>query len=111
MILFSRISIPVKKDEVYESLGGQKSKRNIDSIHATPPVFPGIDPEMMNIHSKDGLIYLAKLMMQTKVGGLLWLSPTCSSWVWLSRGSSLRGIETKQNYKIDEWYGPVLSLL
>jgi len=50
-----------------------------------------------NIHTAGGLQVLAELMVQCKPNALLWASPTCSTWVWLSRGSTLRGLVPRLN--------------
>jgi len=53
---------------------------------------PGLDSSM-NVHSAAGLKKLACMLAMVRPQGLAWWSPTCSTWVWLNRGTSLRGIE------------------
>ena len=48
-----------------------------------------------NIHEEDGLLAACVLMAKVKPGCLVWLSPTCASWIWLSRGSTRRGLALK----------------
>ena len=35
----------------------------------------------------------AWMVIKCKPDGLLWFSPTCATWIWLSLGTTLRGIE------------------
>lgn len=48
---------------------------------------------MFNVHTNKGLRLLAEMAAQVKVGGLGWISPTCSTWIWLNRGTNCRGVE------------------
>ncbi|CAJ1392640.1 unnamed protein product, partial [Effrenium voratum] len=48
------------------------------------------DPEMMNILGTKGYIHACFQILNLKRGGHLTLAPVCSSWVYLSRGSTGR---------------------
>ena len=52
-----------------------------------------------NIHTKEGLILAAILIASTLAGGVRLIQPTCGSWVWVSRGVSLRGLDTLQRMR------------
>ena len=45
-----------------------------------------------NLHTEEGLAIFVRKCLDTKVGSPMWFSPTCASWVWISRGTSLRGV-------------------
>ena len=50
--------------------------------------------ESFNIHTKQGLVTLGKMMAKTKPHtGNVQVEPTCASWIWLTRGVMLRGVE------------------
>jgi hypothetical protein len=51
---------------------------------------------MYNIHMSKGLRLLADMLAQLKEHGVCWISPTCSTWIWLNRGTNCRGIDTGQ---------------
>ena len=61
-----------------------------------------------NIHTSAGLVILGELMVQCKPNALLWLSPTCSTWIWPSRGSTLRGLVPRLN---EFWNSQVCALV
>lgn len=45
-----------------------------------------------NIHDETGLMILGEQMVATKPDSPAWISMNCGTWVWLSRGSTLRGL-------------------
>lgn len=51
----------------------------------------GLNPSH-NIHTKAGVAEITRMILNTRPGGLFYFSPNCGSWVWVSRGSTLRGI-------------------
>lgn len=42
-------------------------------------------------------------MSKVVPGGLVWASPTCGGWIWLSRGSTLRGLESFLWFRYTLW--------
>ena len=50
----------------------------------------------MNFHTLTGLMILIDMMLELKENALLYFSLTCSSWIWLSRGSTLRGVDARR---------------
>lgn len=44
-----------------------------------------------NIHVRSGLVIAIKLISRCKK--LVILTPNCATWIWLSRGSTLRGLD------------------
>lgn len=52
------------------------------------------DPYMNDINSPAGFICaLTMLLTLHPTDGLLWLATVCSTWVWMSRGSTMRSLE------------------
>ena len=51
----------------------------------------GVDRDM-NFHTVFGLQSLLLQMLRVRPGGFVLISPTCASWVWSSRGTTLRGL-------------------
>lgn len=47
-----------------------------------------------NIHEVQGLLRVAEEMCKLKEDGVLVVEPTRGSWIWVSRGTSLRGVVT-----------------
>ena len=43
-----------------------------------------------NVLQPVGLITLLALVMRLRPGALLWMAPVCSTWVWMSRGTTGR---------------------
>ena len=43
-----------------------------------------------DINSSAGLIFAIVLALRIEPGGLAWLVPLCSSWVWINRGTTGR---------------------
>ena len=62
----------------------------------------GVSPHR-NLHCRDGLFALALMLINTKVDGLAWWSPTCASWVWMSLGTTIRHIEPWV-WKVQSYY-------
>ena len=46
--------------------------------------------ERHNVLQPVGLITLLALVMRLRPGALLWMAPVCSTWVWVSRGTTGR---------------------
>ena len=46
--------------------------------------------KLHNLLQPVGLITLLALVMRLRPGGLLWMAPVCSTWVWVSRGTTGR---------------------
>lgn len=45
-----------------------------------------------NAHTRDGCYKIARLLVGVDPDGYAMFEPTCGSWVWLNKGSSLRGV-------------------
>jgi len=54
---------------------------------------PNAEPQPhRNIGTLRGFLLALRTLVRVKVGGLLWLAPPCSSWVWISRGTNKRSV-------------------
>lgn len=50
--------------------------------------------EKHNVHTREGLLESCLMLARLKPGkGTALVQPTCSSWGWVNRGTSLRGVE------------------
>ena len=56
--------------------------------------------ESHNVHSKEGLMTLARLLAHVRPPkgnrepGFVLIQPTCSTWTWVNAGTSLRNIDS-----------------
>ena len=60
-----------------------------------------------DVRSKAGFLFAAALVLAVKVGGLLWLAPPCSSWVFLSSSGHKRN--ARNQYAGDQTRQDVLE--
>lgn len=56
------------------------------------PAFDVRNSEEQNIHTRKGLELLARTLGKARRGALVFIMPTCGGWIYLSRGSTLRGL-------------------
>lgn len=49
--------------------------------------------ETSNLLTSKGFLHAINLVLRLKIGGLLWMAPVCSSFVWLSSSHAKRGPE------------------
>ena len=71
---------------------------------------PGLTDSLSSEVSEDvscehGFLHAVSLVMRLRVGGLLWIAPVCSSWVWLNVSMTKRSADNC--YKGDTKYKPV----
>ena len=52
---------------------------------------PRVDPAH-DVLTEQGLVFLLEQLVRLESGGMVWIAPPCSSWIWRSRGVSQRSV-------------------
>lgn len=93
-VLMAGMEPPGQCCEFLEVFGGVASvKRAATELRYSGQVYDVRQDPEQNVHTQQGLESLATMMAQVRPGGVAFVQPTCSSWGWVNRATSLRGVE------------------
>jgi len=70
---------------------GQLSQAFVDMTMTSDRLDLDLHP-LHNMNKTSGLLHAIKLCLRLKVGGILWCGVPCSTWVFMSRGSTGRSV-------------------
>ena len=74
--------------------GRRRITKAIRSLGYRAVPFDKCMSDRMDINTDEGFCILLALALALAPGGLLWLAPTCSSWVWINSGTHMRNFVT-----------------